>query len=369
MIRETEDNRLIRWNFDVRKGDHLFKRHSPENPGKHITDENPYIEIEPEKLDYYTELFPLTKFVKGMDAQLYVNKLTKRMYDTKYGQGLATIFKTKYRPRIAIDLIRMGLEAKGIKKPKIAKKRETDLEKLKKQIIEYAQKKDFIAGFTKLDRRYISNENDKIFPYDTVLILGMKMEKDQVMEIPHPGYKTRKLYIFETYKKAGKRVHHVADFIRSKGYQCLARVPIDGMIKVGLHAVNAGMGQFTTNGLIVTEKYGTLIRFCAINIDAEIPIDSPRDLNADEFCSRCRLCQKCCPAEAIPKEAFEWRGGVKRKVHDKKCLSSLFSPDNPLCGVCLKVCPYNNFGYDNCMGKIPQYYRYNTMDSILDQSS
>jgi epoxyqueuosine reductase QueG len=367
MTKNKADTRLIRWSFKEHKGS-LFKRYSPNNPGKQITDTNPYIEIDPEKFEYYTELAPLTKFVRGMYARIYINKLIKNMFDSEYGKGLTKIFRKKYRPRIAIDIIRQTLEAKGIKKPKVAEEKENDLLLLKRQIIDFAEEQGFLAGFTKIDRRFIADEKDSFFPYDTVIILGRKMEKDQVMEIPHPGYKTRKLYIYETYKEAGKRVHRVADFIRSKGYQCLARVPIDGMLKVGPHAVNAGMGQFTTNGLVITQEYGTSIRFCAINIDADIPIDHPRDLNADEFCARCRLCQKCCPAEAIPKEAFEWRGGMKRKVHDKKCLSSLFSPDNPLCGVCLKVCPYNNFGYEQCMENIPQYYRYNTMSPFLRET-
>jgi len=368
MANDGPDTKILRWNF--KKGSaSIFKKYSPENPGKHITDTNQYIELDPVKFDFCTELSPLPKLIKGMYKQLYINKLIKKMFDTEYGRGLLKVFRTKYRPRIAIDIIRQTLEAKGIKKPKVAEKKEPDLSVLKQKIIAFAQDQDFLARFTKIDRRFIADEKDEYFPYDTLLLLGRRMEKDQVMEIPHPGYKTRKLYIYETYKEAGKRVHRVADFIRSHGYKCLARVPIDGMVKVGPHAVNAGFGQFTTNGLVVTQELGTSIRFCAISIDADIPIDHPRDLNADEFCSRCRLCQKCCPVTAIPKEAFEWRGGMKRKVHDKKCLSSLFSPDNPLCGICLKVCPYNNFGYDKCMDKIPQYYRYNTMDSILDRSS
>ena len=36
--------------------------------------------------------------------------------------------------------------------------------------------------------------------------------------------------------------------------------------------------------------------------------------------------------------------------------------ENKFCGVCLKVCPFNNFGYEKCMDTLPEYYRYNLMD-------
>ncbi len=132
-------------------------------------------------------------------------------------------------------------------------------------------------------------------------------------------------------------------------------------------AVNSGMSNYTTNGLGVTPEFGTSPKLCAVIIDAEIPIDHPRDLNADEFCSRCRLCQKSCPVGAIPKETIKWMGANKRKLHEKKCWSWMV--DNLGCGICMKVCPYNEFGYERCMDSIPQYYRYNTMEKHIGKEA
>ncbi|MFT5873617.1 MAG: hypothetical protein ACI8WT_002564 [Clostridium sp.] len=46
--------------------------------------------------------------------------------------------------------------------------------------------KDLIGGFTLIDRRYINEEKEYIFPYDTFLIIGMEMTKDTIIEIPQP---------------------------------------------------------------------------------------------------------------------------------------------------------------------------------------
>ena len=42
-------------------------------------------------------------------------------------------------------------------------------------------------GVTRLDRRFVINHDDRIMPYDTVIMLGMEMDFDLIEEIPNPG--------------------------------------------------------------------------------------------------------------------------------------------------------------------------------------
>ena len=56
-----------------------------------------------------------------------------------------------------------------------------------------------------------------------------------------------------------------------------------------------------------------------ITVDAELPLDSPRDFGLAEFCEKCLLCVVKCPAKAIPEKPLWWRGVYKRKINDLKC--------------------------------------------------
>ena len=103
------------------------------------------------------------------------------------------------------------------------------------------------------------------------------------------------------------------------------------------------------------------MRMCCIVVEADIPVDKPKDLNVEEFCSRCRMCQKSCPALAIPKEAIRHRGTYRRRIRDIKCFSSMIAVRNT-CAICIKVCPMSKFGYDKCVESLPRYYDYNILD-------
>jgi len=351
-----KDSRILRWDHKT-----SLSKHSPENYGKKITDENPYLELDIEKFDLYSELYPVEELLEVMndDIRFLKNVEIENLQN-------CTGKKLPYLPRITKDILRMKLEERKIRKPRVNADRTKSLNELKEEIIAFAKQRNVVCGFTLLDRRYIADGKDERFPYKTILMLGMEMDKEQVLEIPNPGWKTRENHSYYIYEKLGKVTHEIADFIRQSGYACMTRVSIDGALKYPPHAVNAGMGNYGTHGLVLTKQFGSRIRFSAINIDADIPIDSPKDINIEEFCKRCRLCQKVCPEESIPKEAAEWRGAIKRKANSKKCINSF--KERSMCSYCLKVCPISTFGYEVCMDTIPKYYHYNTMENVVDKN-
>lgn len=347
---ENEENRILRWD----KKQHV--KYSPVNKGKVITDTNPYIEINSKSFDIYTEVDPqspdalklldkkrVLKFIKDKKTP----KLGKRM--VAYAPGLikgARMEKNQYK-----------------KDDRVKVKPYTTVEeklKLKQEILDKLAEHNLIGGFTLIDRRYISDEKDDVFPYDTILIIGMEMTMDTIMEIPQPTSVSGRVFDFDVYHDGGLLVDKLADFIRSKGVKCRSHVPLKWDINLPPHAINAGMGNYSTHGLLLTTKWGTRQRLFAISIDLDIPIDKPKDYNFEEFCKRCRMCYKSCPGLAIPKDAYDYRGAFKRRVSNKRCGTSM--SENKFCGVCLKVCPFNNFGYEKCIDTIPKYYQYNLID-------
>ena len=168
-----------------------------------------------------------------------------------------------------ISMERINKEAQGIDIPKPNKEKEKDLLKLKKEIFEYAKSLGFVSvGVTKVDRRYVSMGVDDEIIFDTIILLGYEMPKDVLEHYPNPK---GELGAFGAYTGCARNVHNVADFIRLKGYDCRAR-GWDGAIKYSPHAVNAGLGNYSTYGVCVTPEAGTRLKYCSILIDAEFTI-------------------------------------------------------------------------------------------------
>ena len=108
----------------------------------------------------------------------------------------------------------------------------------------------------------------------------------------------------------------------------------------------AGLGWQGKSLLLVTPYYGPRVRLVTVLTDAPLDIDGP----VKNRCGECTLCKDACPAEAIK--------GVKIKINYKsreealyfsRCVAKLtgeFSQLSnigvPICGVCIKVCPFGN---------------------------
>lgn len=345
------NNHMYKWNIK-----NMSVELRPTNLGKEITDTNPYVELDVEQFDYYSEVKPLDAVPDILSKNL-VGGLILEIRKVKAVTGNPLL----YLPSMAKSFVKAKVQLIKKEHQKVAKVKQEDLGLLKEEIKDFAKSRGYICGFTKVDRRYISGAKDQAFPYDTAIVLGMEMEKDLVMEIPNPGSSSNRLFDLEIYEKSGKEVFKVVDFIRAKGYKCTPCVPHNGVIKYPPHAVNAGLGNYGTQGLVITKEFGSRVRWTMISIDADIESDAPINLHVEAFCARCRLCQKSCPGNAIPKEASYWRGAMKRRINDKKCWPN-FEKNNG-CGICIKVCPFNNLGYEKCMHSLPTYYNYDLNES------
>lgn len=349
---EVEGNdgfeKLVRWDYN----DTYLSKLSPVNEGKKITDTNPLFNMASvEELDLSTESEPFTKY-SGTQG-------TPEIFITWNMPGVkdATGDMFGYQLDIGGDIIKMKLDE--IMPGAVSPKRENDMKILKKEIVQAAKELGFgVVGFTKLDRRYLAEGRDEFAPYQNIIVLGMEMDKEAIESAP---IYDKLVPTYQTYKDSGREVHKLADFIRSKGWKAHPRVSLDGAIKLTPHGVNAGILNFGTSCNSISMEYGTRMRLCCITTEAELPVDRPRDLNVEEFCSRCRMCQKSCPVKAIPKEAIRHRGSYRRRVRDVKCFSSMMG-SRKTCAICIKVCPFSKFGYDKCVESLPDYYRYNIIE-------
>jgi len=346
--RMTGFDRILRWDYD----DTYLSKISPVNEGKKITDNNLLFNMASvEELDLSSENEPHPAY-SGTQGSPGV--ITTFSLPTMY-EAIGDMFGV--RMEIGKDVMKMKVNE--ISPPPVSSEREEDLSKLKQEIKDRANELGFgLVGFTKVDRRYLADGNDEYAPYQNIIVLGMEMDREGIDKAP--AY-DKSIPTYDTYRDSGREVHHLGDFIRSKGWQCVSRVSLDGAVKLVPHAVNAGIVNFGTSANSIGPQYGTRMRMCCIILEADVPVDKPRDLNVEEFCSRCRMCQKSCPALAIPKEAVRYRGTNRRRIRDIKCFSSMIAVRGT-CAICIKVCPVSKFGYDKCMDSLPRYYDYNILD-------
>ena len=351
MLERADDTSIYRWDSEVSK---IYKL-SPPNAGKAITDYNPYVNlVDIEEFDVASEIYPYFEVPQTWDKELYI-KFFSTMHEEVTGD--AGTFLTQ----ITRDKQRMTEEAQGKSVPLVAEEQAEDLTKLKEEIRNYARSLGFAAmGVTKLDRRYIAENMDDQLPYDTLILLAHEMPLDEFKKIPSDN----PMMAFTSYRDGGQAVHKVADYLRSKGHKCLARVSSDGAIKYAPHAVNAGMGNYSTFGICIFPEVGTRAKVAGIITEAELPLDRPRDWNIEEFCARCRSCQKTCPSGAIPKDEKRFRGALKRQTYHQRCFEYMATSYE--CNLCTRICPFSVLGYEQAMQALSRYLHYNIHREEVD---
>ncbi|MFB3890894.1 MAG: 4Fe-4S double cluster binding domain-containing protein [Phycisphaerae bacterium] len=107
-------------------------------------------------------------------------------------------------------------------------------------------------------------------------------------------------------------------------------------------ATRAGVGWIGKTALLVTERFGSAIRFSSILTDAPLPCAAPQD---ESRCGDCRLCMDACPARASTGRA--WRLGLTRDdiIDVRACLDSIrrrmpiVGLTMTICGICISACP------------------------------
>ena len=109
-------------------------------------------------------------------------------------------------------------------------------------------------------------------------------------------------------------------------------------------ATRAGLGWIGKSALLVTEKYGSMVRLSSILTDA--PLETAKPVNKSK-CGDCLVCTDACPAGAVLGK--NWSVGIRRdeffdaplcrKVARERAMQS-FGIEITQCGKCIVICPY-----------------------------
>ncbi len=107
-------------------------------------------------------------------------------------------------------------------------------------------------------------------------------------------------------------------------------------------AMTAGLGEPGKHGSMINREYGSSFRLAAVETDLPLTVDSPDQLSADDFCTRCQICTKACPPQAIATDKQMVRGVEKWYVDFDKCIWDVNETYG--CAVCPAVCPWSTPG-------------------------
>lgn len=145
---------------------------------------------------------------------------------------------------------------------------------------------------------------------------------------------------------------HCAAFLQERGFRAVSLAPsIDLKDREKLEtdlphktvATLAGVGWVGKCALLVSESYGSAVRFNSVLTDAPLPAGEPQGASR---CGECVCCVEACPAGAV--SGSQWRAGLKRELFFdaeacRDCASRLGTKagsDRTVCGICIAVCPH-----------------------------
>lgn len=194
---------------------------------------------------------------------------------------------------------------------------------------------------SRVDTRDMSAAPNKV-KASSVIVLGHQMDADLTQTYPSAlaGAATGREYSHEA-----AIVMQVAAYIRNLGYEATASMNDTGLVIP--YALQAGLGEYARNQLVITPEFGPRLRFSKIYTTLPLAHDKPRKLGIAEVCNICTRCADACPVKALPFDAPKAGGGqssikgvVKWTSDAEKCFGywAKLASD---CAICMRVCPFN----------------------------
>jgi ferredoxin len=208
-----------------------------------------------------------------------------------------------------------------------------------------------LVGICKLDQRWVySHYFDRAtgqyaelhIPYKYAVVMGIEMDWAAIEK--SPGFEASAATAI-AYSRMAELAPSLAKYIRGLGYPA---VPCgnDTAQSIPL-AIDAGLGQLGRCGLLVSPQFGPRQRLCKVLTDLPLEPDLPIDFGLHDFCPKCGICAKFCPAKAImrgerttERTSISNRTGILRwPVNVTRCY--LFWRANGTdCSNCVAACPW-----------------------------
>lgn len=204
------------------------------------------------------------------------------------------------------------------------------------ELSDYAGTLDMeLFGVTRLNPDWVFA--DSSLSYDWVIMIGVAHDYEQMKEAPEAVAGAE---VIRQYGRGTKAAKDIAAWFRKRGWDAEPQAgPMAGPLLLIPPALACGFGELGKHGSIINREYGSSFRLASVLTNAPLMATEPVSYNVDDFCSRCQVCSKACPPDAILPQKVPVRGIEKWYVDFDKCIP--FFNENFGCGICIAVCPWS----------------------------
>ena len=211
-----------------------------------------------------------------------------------------------------------------------------------------------LVGVCELDRRWlyshsyhtVTKEHEPVEigeEYKYAIVMAHEMDYDGIKQSPNH---ISQAAVATIYSRMAVIAALLAQYIRGLGYKAIP-TGNDTANSVPL-AIDAGLGELSRMGLVITPEYGPRVRLNKIFTDMPLVPDTPIEFGAWDFCMRCEKCAHFCPGQAIMRgqptdkvnDTYNREGLLRWPINAEKCFTFM-AHDGSDCGVCIRVCPFN----------------------------
>jgi reductive dehalogenase len=172
------------------------------------------------------------------------------------------------------------------------------------------------------------------------VVFAEEMDWDLTMTGPHTPTLIESM---RNYAKGAFISTQLAAFIANLGYSATANHLRHYELILPAVAVDAGLGELSRMGYLLTKEFGPRIRLSAVTTDIPLMADKPFDLGIQSFCAVCKKCAVCCPSQSIPEDddPTEVNGTLRWKLNEETCFNH-WAKVGTDCNVCMRVCPWSH---------------------------
>jgi len=211
-----------------------------------------------------------------------------------------------------------------------------------------------LVGVCELDRRWlyshsyhtVTKEHKPIVigeEYKYAIVMGHEMDYDGIMQSPN---QISQAAVATIYSRMAVIAALLSQYIRGLGYKAIP-MGNDTANSIPL-AIDAGLGELSRMGLIITPEYGPRVRLNKIFTDMPLVPDSPIEFGVWDFCMKCEKCAHFCPSQAIMRGqpadkingTYNREGLLRWPLNAEKCFTFM-ARDGSDCGICIRACPFN----------------------------
>ncbi len=209
-----------------------------------------------------------------------------------------------------------------------------------------------IVGITEIDQKWVYSKRGEIFnenwedwgkeiklTHKYAIVFGVEMDFEMVRAAPHTPTALESMH---NYGKGAYIATQLAAFIANLGYSATANHLRHWDLNMVPLAVDAGLGELSRMGYLITKELGPRLRLGGVSTDLPLAIDKPVDIGVEHFCKICKKCATSCPSRSIPNgEQAVINGSLRWKLDEQKCFG-YWAKVGTDCNICMRVCPWSH---------------------------